>query len=223
MFTHYILAKPDNVEDEQLPELKVYLFKVRAFKKLGAIEKAAALLEQVDKSLVVRYNFSSLNTKEVESMYEEQLMHTADTLAETNAISQFNKMNMVYEFYDGRLKSYLRDCSISQLQDTVEDVHKDYLQLVRNLFLTNKMDRTSIQYIIGVMADSLDDLSNIDENFDQLSEADTHEYLVGKIATYFKEIAGIFLVIRDNSSLQISDLMKLAEKYEAYFNHIDKG
>lgn len=205
MFTHYILAKPDHLkENEQLPELKVYLFKVRAFKKLAAIEKAAAMLGQVDKNLIIRYHFSSMDTKEVESMYEEQMKFTAETLAETECIAQFNQMNMIYEFYDGRLKSYLREYSIFQLQEMAGNIHKDYLELVRNLFLKNKMDRTSIQYIIGVMADSLEDVNNVDENFNQLSEADTHEHLVEKIATYYKEIAGIFLVIRDNTSLQMA-------------------
>lgn len=188
MFKRYIAvfnSKGEFLNIHATNALTTKLAKKRISKKLNLVTDDISLKE--------------LSWSDIEQIYEQKQKEAKKLTLEKEIKAKLNSSSNASPQVDkSKLVKHFTNLDLEILLNIATDLLWQYHKLTRNAFLKGSLEKNIYtQYLIGVMADSIENLPHAINN-----SKNNKEYLIEEITKYLSEIVNYFNAMKNDSQIQ---------------------
>lgn len=184
--------------------------------------------KRISKKLNIHINLVSddislkeLSWSDIEQIYEQKQKEEKMLTLEKEIKAKLNSSSNASPQVDkSKLVKHFTNLDLEILLNIATDLLWQYHKLTRNAFLKGSLEKNIYtQYLIGVMADSIENLPHAINN-----SKNNKEYLIEEIAKYLSEIVNYFNAMKNDSQIQSAfyqlwdDIKMILSENEFFFD-----
>ncbi|MBG9730815.1 hypothetical protein ABD87_15095 [Lysinibacillus sphaericus] len=197
------------------------IYTIQAFTSKQALKKLRNKFNISEKDC--NFTFKEMYWHEVQQYYSQNKSRDKVLLHQNHLRNKLNASNSNHPLNTTKLVEHLNNINLENLINIANDLLSEYLRFTRQAFLTGTIEELYIQYLIGSVADYIEELPNAIANTNNFSNLSHKEYLVKEITSSLRDMVNYFDVIKNEVELRNHpDLYRLFSDLEFFFDLIQR-